>query len=210
MGDGTPRIAGTGYEVALRYHDGSTRQVRVTDRETPFPPGELIVSQTDPAGNITMCNPAFVHMSGYSVEELLGTPHHILRHPDMPRAAFADLWNTISAGHRWTGYVKNLRKDGGFYWVFATVLPTVRKGQVTGYTSVRRAPARRRVEEAAALYVQLRREEDQAVRASTDAAHRPVGAGLAGTESAGTEPGPGHPSSTGLRDEPAAVRGGGR
>jgi aerotaxis receptor len=147
------------YEIVLAYADGSTRRTRITDVETPFPPGELIVSQTDPAGIITMCNPAFVHMSGYSAEELLGTPHHILRHPDMPRAAFTDLWTTITAGHRWSGYVKNLRKDGGFYWVFATILPTIRHGRIIGYTSVRREPARRRVASAATLYARLLSEE---------------------------------------------------
>jgi aerotaxis receptor len=147
------------YEIDLTYYDGTGRHTWITDVETPFPPGELIVSQTDAAGIITMCNPAFVHMSGYSAEELLGTPHYILRHPDMPRVAFADLWNTIASGHRWSGYVKNLRKDGGFYWVYATILPTVRNGRVIGYTSVRREPARRRVEAAAALYTRLLSEE---------------------------------------------------
>lgn len=149
----------SGYEIDLTYYDGTTRRTWITDIETPFPPGELIVSQTDAAGIITMCNPAFVHMSGYSAEELLGAPHYILRHPDMPRVAFADLWTTIASGYRWSGYVKNLRKDGGFYWVFATILPTIRNGQVVGYTSVRREAARRRIDSAAALYARLLCEE---------------------------------------------------
>jgi PAS domain S-box-containing protein len=149
-------VAGTGQAVTLTYHDGSSRQVLVTDAETPFPSGELIVSQTDLAGVITMCNEAFVLMSGYTREELLGQPHHILRHPDMPAAAFADLWQTVGRGERWNGYVKNLRKDGGFYWVYATVIPKVRNGETVGYTSVRREPARRRVTEAEALYASLR------------------------------------------------------
>ena len=102
-------------EHNLRYHDGTSRRVFVTEVETPFPAGELIVSQTDPAGIITMCNDAFVLMSGYSREELLGTPHHILRHPDMPAVAFKGLWETIEKGIKWHGYVKNLRRDGGFY-----------------------------------------------------------------------------------------------
>jgi PAS domain S-box-containing protein len=141
---------GEGY--MLTYHDGTSRRVIVTDRETAFPIGELIVSQTDRAGIITMCNEAFVRMSGFSEHDLLGEPHSILRHPQMPRAAFADLWDTVGRGERWTGYVKNLRKDGGFYWVYATVIPKLRAGQIVGYTSVRRQPSRARVEAAAALY----------------------------------------------------------
>jgi PAS domain S-box-containing protein len=163
--------APSGYEINLNYYDGTSRRTRITDIETPFPPGELIVSQTDAAGIITMCNPAFIHMSGYSAEELLGAPHYILRHPDMPRVAFTDLWTTITAGHRWSGYVKNLRKDGGFYWVFATILPTIRNSQVIGYTSVRREPARRRVDSAAALYARLLSEE---VAADSDSLSAPA------------------------------------
>jgi PAS domain S-box-containing protein len=145
-------VAGAGEEHVLTYYDGSSRRVVVTDRETAFPIGELIVSQTDRAGVITMCNEAFVRMSGFTEQELLGQPHSILRHPAMPRAAFADLWDTVNRGERWTGYVKNLRKDGGFYWVYATVIPKLRAGEIVGYTSVRRQPSRKRVEAAASLY----------------------------------------------------------
>jgi aerotaxis receptor len=152
-------VAGPGEIHVLTYYDGTSRTVIVTDRETMFPAGELIVSQTDRAGVITMCNEAFVRMSGFTREDLIGQPHSILRHPDMPRAAFADLWQTVEAGKRWSGYVKNLRKDGGFYWVFATVIPMVRDGQIVGHTSVRRQPSRTRVDEAAQLYQTLRRSE---------------------------------------------------
>lgn len=148
-------IVGRGWETYLTFSDGSSRWVITTDREVAFPEGELIVSQTDTAGTIIRCNPAFVHMSGYSAEELLGQPHHLVRHPDMPRAAFAHLWSTISQGQRWSGYVKNLRKDGAFYWVYATVIPMIRDGHIVGYTSVRRTPARRRVEAAAVAYRDL-------------------------------------------------------
>jgi len=148
-------VVGPGRPVVLTYYDGTSRQVFVTDRETLFPTGELIVSQTDREGRITMCNEAFVRMSGFSREELIGAPHSILRHPDMPRAAFADLWTTVEAGRRWSGYVKNLRKDGGFYWVYATVIPKIRNGQIIGHTSVRRQPSRARVEAASALYASM-------------------------------------------------------
>ncbi len=142
-------------EHTLSYHDGSRRRVLTVDREVPFPEGKLIVSATDLAGVITHCNQAFVDMSGYSREELLGAPHHILRHPDMPAVAFAGLWETIGRGEKWHGYVKNLRRDGAYYWVHAVAVPNVRDGRIVGYTSVRRKPSRSKVAWAAALYPTL-------------------------------------------------------
>lgn len=151
-----------GRSHALRHHDGAERTVVVRDEEQPYPDGKLIVSRTDPAGVITHGNAAFVEMSGYSIDELIGQPHYILRHPDMPRAAFADLWKTVERGEKWHGYVKNLRKDGSYYWVYATVIPNVRAGVVVGYTSVRRKPSRTRVTECIALYAKMRAEEEGA------------------------------------------------
>lgn len=145
-------IVGEYTEHVLTHHDGTSRTVLVTDIETPFPDGKLIVSSTDPQGVITHVNQAFVEMSGYTEDELLGTPHHILRHPFMPGPAFKDLWDTVATGAKWSGYVKNLRKDGGYYWVYATVIPNVRNGEVVGYTSVRRKPSRTKVAECEALY----------------------------------------------------------
>lgn len=145
-------VAGEFREYSLAYYDGSRRRVLVTDIETPFPEGKLIVSRTDVAGVITNCNQSFVEMSGFSEAELIGQPHWILRHPDMPAAAFKDLWDTVTRGTKWHGYVKNLRKDGGFYWVYATVVANVRDGIIVGYTSVRRKPSRTKVREAEALY----------------------------------------------------------
>lgn len=152
-------VTGTYREYTLHYHDGSQRQVLATDLEIPYPDGRLIVSRTDTAGMITHANESFVEMSGYTRTELIGQPHYILRHPDMPAAAFKDLWDTVSAGRKWHGYVKNLRKDGGYYWVYATVIPNIRQGQMVGFTSVRRKPSRRKVEEMTALYKTLRQEE---------------------------------------------------
>ena len=151
----------------LNYHDGTSRVVHCTDIEVPFPEGRLIVSRVDPAGIITHANDAFVEMSGYPARELLGAPHHILRHPDMPAAAFKDLWDTVSAGRTWQGYVKNLRKDGRHYWVFATAIPNVRGGQVVGYTSVRRKPSRAKVQEHRELYARLLEQERSSVSASS-------------------------------------------
>lgn len=157
MKDITPEDLGghTGVEHELTYFDGFKRKVIVVDREVPFPEGKLIVSRTDPIGIITHANQSFVDMSGFSEQELIGEQHYILRHPDMPAVAFKDLWDTISKGTKWHGYVKNLRKDGAYYWVYATVVPNVRGGKIVGYTSVRRKPSRRKVEEMAALYKTL-------------------------------------------------------
>ena len=146
----------------VRYHDGTSRTVCCTDVEVPFPDGRLIVSRVDTAGIITHANEAFVEMSGYRFDELVGAPHHILRHPDMPRAAFADMWATLAAGRKWHGYVKNLRKDGAFYWVYATAVPNIRNGVIVGYTSVRRKPSRTRINELVPVYAQWLADEKAA------------------------------------------------
>jgi PAS domain S-box-containing protein len=148
-------IVGEYREYTLKLHGHGSRRVLVTDIETPYPEGRLIVSRTDSKGFITHVNQSFVSMSGYSEAELIGAPHSILRHPDMPAAAFRDLWDTVRAGKTWQGYVKNLRKDGGYYWVKATVIPNFRDGRIAGYTSVRRKPSRQKVEEHQALYATI-------------------------------------------------------
>lgn len=148
-------IVGEYQEATLDLYKSISRKVFFTEIETPYPDGKLIVSTTDPEGIITHVNKSFVEMSGYTEEELLGAPHSILRHPDMPPAAFKDLWDTVTRGEKWQGYVKNLRKDGGFYWVKATVIPNVRNGKLVAYTSVRRKPSRTKVEECIKLYPTL-------------------------------------------------------
>jgi len=139
-------------ETELNYFDDKQRKVLITDMETGFPDGCLIVSRTDLDGVITHVNQSFVLMSGYTEEELIGEPHYILRHPDMPPAAFADLWDTVQKKEKWHGYVKNLRKDGGFYWVYATVIPNIRNGEIVSYTSVRRKPSPNKIAECIKLY----------------------------------------------------------
>ena len=146
-------------QCEYKYFDGATRTLYVTEKEFPYPEGRLIISRTDLNGIITHANEAFVELSGWSREDLIGQPHAILRHPDMPAAAFKDLWDTLKAGKKWFGYVKNLRKDGGHYWVYATAVPNVRNGQVVGYTSVRREPSRKKIEEMTALYKKMLAEE---------------------------------------------------
>lgn len=148
-------IIGDYKEVTLDLFGGIRRKILFTSIETPYPDGKLIVSTTTPEGVITHVNQSFIEMSGYTEDELIGSPHSILRHPDMPPAAFKDLWDTVKRGEKWQGFVKNLRKDGGYYWVKATVIPNIRKGAVVGYTSVRRKPSRTKVEECIKLYPTL-------------------------------------------------------
>ena len=157
-----PPLPVSATEAYLQYSDGTGRRVYFTETEVPFPEGRLIVSRTDLQGFITHANDAFVEMSGYTREELIGAPHHILRHPDMPRLAFKGLWDTLTSGQKWHGYVKNLRKDGAHYWVYATAVPNIRNGVIAGYTSVRRKPSRTRIAELSALYAQWLQEEKAA------------------------------------------------
>ena len=148
-------IAGDYKEVTLDLYNSISRKILYSEIETPYPDGKLIVSTTTPDGVITHVNQSFVDMSGYTEDELVGAPHSILRHPDMPPAAFQGLWDTVNKGEKWQGLVKNLRKDGGYYWVKATVIPNLRNGKLTGYTSVRRKPSRTKIEECIKLYPTL-------------------------------------------------------
>lgn len=148
-----PEIAYRTFE--LTHFDGAKRTVYCTDVETQFPDGCLITSTTDLNGYITHANEIFVKMSGWDREELMGAGHYILRHPDMPSVAFKDLWDTVQTGQKWHGYVKNLRKDGGFYWVYATVIPNIRDGEIRGYTSVRRKPSPSKIAELQSIYQDL-------------------------------------------------------
>lgn len=159
LADMVPPTTGTYKEKELQFFDGSRRKVFWTDQEVPYPEGRLIVSRTDTNGMITHANDSFVEMSGYEREELIGAPHNILRHPEMPAAAFKSLWADAQAGQKWHGYVKNLCKDGSYYWVYATVVPNIRNGIVVGYTSVRRKPSRTQIAEILPLYEKWLNEE---------------------------------------------------
>ena len=110
----------------------------VTMTECPVPQGMLIVSKTDTKGKITFINDSFLKISGFTEAEVVGEPHNIVRHPDMPVEAFADLWSSLKAGQPWTGAVKNRCKNGDYYWVLATATAIKENGQVVGYMSVRR------------------------------------------------------------------------
>ena len=128
----------------------------VTGHEFEFPSSDMLVSATDLTGRIQYCNPAFIAVSGFTRDELIGQPHNLIRHPDMPRDAFADMWATIRDGRPWTALVKNRRKNGDHYWVQANVTPVVEKGTVVGYLSVRVKPERDAVRAAEALYARMR------------------------------------------------------
>jgi len=128
----------------------------ITDQEYPLRQDAALVSRTDLKGRITYVNPTFVEVSGYTLEELMGKAHNIVRHPDMPPEAFADMWETLGRGLPWTGFVKNRRKNGDFYWVQANVTPIRRNGVAEGYMSVRSKPERSDVDEADALYRSMR------------------------------------------------------
>jgi aerotaxis receptor len=105
--------------------------------ETIVPDGELIVSRTDLKGNITYANETFAFISGYKVEELIGKSHNIVRHPDMPKSIFKELWNDLKTKGSWQGIVKNLRKDEGFYWVYAEISQVLKNGILVEYKSIR-------------------------------------------------------------------------
>ncbi|HJV91880.1 MAG TPA: PAS domain-containing protein, partial [Azonexus sp.] len=128
----------------------------VTNTEYLMQEGQSIVSKTDTKGRITYINPSFIEVSGFAEAELIGKAHNIVRHPDMPPEAFADMWETLQAGEPWTGMVKNRRKNGDFYWVVANVVPIRERGQTVGYMSVRTAPTRDQVRAADELYRKLR------------------------------------------------------
>ena len=105
--------------------------------ETIVPKGELIVSRTNLKGIITYANETFAQISGYEIDELIGKPHNIVRHPDMPKSIFKELWETLKKDGLWSGVVKNLRKDEGFYWVYAEISEVYKDGELIEYKSIR-------------------------------------------------------------------------
>jgi aerotaxis receptor len=152
----------------------------VVDREFPFPEGQTLVSVTDLKGRIVHCNSAFIHVSGFAREELLGQPHNLIRHPDMPAEAFRDMWETIAAGRPWSGAVKNRRKDGSYYWVKANVTPILEGDVPGGYMSVRTPLDHETARQAEALYAVMRRESESGTLRHRLSAGQLLVPGLAG------------------------------
>ena len=138
-------------------------KVQPTTREKVMREHDFIVSKTDLKGRITYGNRIFIEYSGFSEQELLGAPHNIIRHPDMPRGVFKFLWDTLAQQQEIFAYVKNMAKDGSFYWVFANVTPDYdASGNVIGYLSVRRAPKRSAVDVLTGVYQLMLAEEEKA------------------------------------------------
>ncbi|HMV53362.1 MAG TPA: PAS domain-containing protein [Rhodocyclaceae bacterium] len=132
------------------------RDITPTSVERVMREDDFIVSKTNRKGIITYGNPIFIEFSGYSEAELLGSQHNIIRHPDMPRSAFKLVWDTIETGKEMFAYVKNMSRDGGFYWVFAHITPDLdASGNIVGYTSVRRCPKRSAIDKIEPVYRQM-------------------------------------------------------
>ena len=138
----------------------------ITQNEQPFPKGKYVVSKTDLKGAITYANDIFVELSGFTRDELIGFNHNLVRHPDMPPAAFKDLWDTVKQGRPWRGVVKNRCKNGDFYWVDALVVPVRKNNETIGYMSVRTEPTRQQISEAEGLYRQLQQGQASLPQAS--------------------------------------------
>lgn len=130
----------------------------VTNIEHRFPddPSVKIISVTDPKGIILDVNDAFVDISGFSREELIGQPQNIVRHPDMPAAVFAQLWKTIQNGESFMGIIKNRCKNGDYYWVNAFIMPIMQQGEIVGYESVRTAATQQQIAHATKYYKAIR------------------------------------------------------
>jgi aerotaxis receptor len=128
----------------------------ITQREYEFPDNATLMSTTDTQSHITYANAAFIQVSGFEREEIQGQPHNMVRHPDMPKEAFGDMWATLKKGKPWTALVKNRRKNGDHYWVRANAMPVVRGGQTSGYMSVRTKPSRAEIDAAENLYRAIR------------------------------------------------------
>lgn len=160
----------------------SRPQITPTGREQYFDEDEIIVSKTDLKGVITYANQVFVRVSGFSERELLGQPHNLIRHPDMPRCVFKLLWDTVQDGHEIFAYVDNLCKNGDHYWVLAHVTPSFDElGEIAGYHSSRRVPERDAVKKLSEVYSLLKAKEDSytdrrdGIRAATELLVRHLG-----------------------------------
>ena len=129
----------------------------VTDIAIEVPANTVLITRTDAGGRIVYVNQAFVEVSGFTRDELIGSPHNIVRHPSMPRAVFADLWETIQSGHAWEGAIKNRTKNGSYYWALVNISPQMENGKITGYVSVRSKPTPLQIRYAEDIYASISR-----------------------------------------------------
>lgn len=146
-----------------------------TGREVTFKEHEVIVSKTDLKGIITYANPVFLQIAGFTEEEVIGQPHNLIRHPDMPRCVFKLLWDVLQSGQEIFAYVVNQCKNGDHYWVFAHVTPTFNElGEIVSYHSNRRVPEQSAIDQIKPIYTLLKQKEDsysdsrEGVRAATE------------------------------------------
>ena len=148
-------------------------KIQPTNDEIVMRDNDFIVSKTDTKGRIIYANKIFIEFSGYTQDELINSQHNIVRHPEMPRGVFSLLWETISSGREFNGYVKNMSKNGSYYWVFANVTPSYdMKNNIIGYYSVRRKPSQSALDFIIPLYKEMLAAENQAgskeaIKAST-------------------------------------------
>ncbi len=144
------------------------QKISPIDKEQVMRENDFIVSKTDEKGRLTYCNQIFIEFSGFSEQQLLAQQHNIVRHPDMPRSVFNLLWQTIKSGNEFFGYVKNISKDGSFYWVLANVTPSYSTGagadagKIIGYFSVRRKPNPEKIKLIEPIYQDMLAAENRA------------------------------------------------
>jgi len=125
----------------------------ITDNEKKLGENDFIISKTDKKGKIIYCNEIFTEMSGYNASDLIGANHNLIRHPDMPRIAFKVAWDLIQQKKEFFGFVKNLRRDGGYYWVFTYITADLdSNGNIISYTSVRRKPPQSAIDAIVPVY----------------------------------------------------------
>jgi len=139
---------------------GSMKRPEPRDEEYRFDDG-VIVSETDLRGIITYANRKFCEIAGYSRDELVGRPHNIIRHPDMPKRAFREMWETIQQDKEWSGLVKNLRKDGRYYWVKTYIKPVFKEGVKVGYIAARKPASPGEILEVERIYRKMKEEEKE-------------------------------------------------
>ena len=146
----------------LTYFDGSRRVVYCKDEEYELPNGVIIMSRTDPDGLILNGNQAFLDATGYSVRELQNRPYYLLRHPQMPRAIFKEMWEKLNQGKEWNGYIKNLRKDGSFYWAVTHIVPDInKKNEIVYFICTQRKMQRGLINQQETIYNDLRAREEK-------------------------------------------------
>ncbi|EMO26959.1 PAS domain S-box protein [Leptospira interrogans serovar Bataviae str. HAI135] len=132
------------------------KNLPITNQEIKVPINSVLISRTDTKGKMSYVSQDFANISGFSEEEMLGEPHNLIRHPDVPSEIFREMWETIKNGNPWSGIIKNRAKSGDYYWVDATVTPVMSEGVISGYMSVRKKATQDQIQRAEVLFYQLK------------------------------------------------------